>query len=192
MYFVFVLQDERIDAGTSMYKGRKLFYCKKDYALFVPLETVLHEKDFDAISDAEQNDQEKLCAQKVEQTLRNEAAAKSLVFDNSRTKGTFKVHWQLSVFPLFFASFSSSLQYFPVAFYSCFVDLRQVAFGLPLFLFPWGFHFSACLVTLFFGLRWPIQPQLRRRICTSTLSCPVFSHSSSFLTLFYHLTASIC
>ena len=92
MYFVFVLQDKCIGAGTGMYKGKKLFYCKKDYALFVPLETVLQEKDFDAISCAEQNDQEKLCAQKVEQTLRNEAAAKSLVYDNSRTKGTFEVH----------------------------------------------------------------------------------------------------
>ena len=61
------------------------------------------------------------------------------------------------------------------------VDVHQVNLGLPLFFLPWGFHFSVCLVTLSFGLRnvWPIQPHLRRRICTSTLSYPVFSHSSS-------------
>ena len=54
-------------------------------------------------------------------------------------------------FPLFLASFSSSLQDFPVAFNSCSVWL-QLTLGLPLFLFPWGFHFSACLVTLSSGL----------------------------------------
>ena len=56
-------------------------------------------------------------------------------------------------FSLFLANFSSFFQDFPIALNSCSVDLRQVALGLPLFLFPWGFHFSACLVTLSSGLR---------------------------------------
>ena len=33
----------------------------------------------------------------------------------------------------------------------------------------------------------PMQPHSRRRICTSTLSCPVFFYGSSFLTLSGHL-----
>ena len=93
--FLCVLQDKHVGAGTGMYKGKQLFYCKKDYAIFVPLETVLHEKDFDAISYDEQNDQEKLSQEedtrRMVQSCRDEATARSLVYDNSRTKGTYTV-----------------------------------------------------------------------------------------------------
>lgn len=51
----------------------------------------------------------------------------------------------------------------------------QVFLGRPLFRLPWGFHFSACLVTLAGGLRnvCPIQPHLLFLMSSSMGSWPV-------------------
>ena len=44
---VFVKQDTKDGSGTGKLHGRQLFVCRKDYALFVPIETVISEEDFD-------------------------------------------------------------------------------------------------------------------------------------------------
>ena len=60
-----------------------------------------------------------------------------------------------SLLLLSFATIFNSPQVFP----TCERSLLQVFFGLPLFLFPWGFHSRAWRVTLvFFFLNvWPIH-----------------------------------
>ena len=62
-------------------------------------------------------------------------------------------------FFLSFATIFISPQVFPIFFASCDRSLLQVFFGLPLFLFPRGFHSRAWRVTLvFFFLNvWPIH-----------------------------------
>ena len=49
--------------------------------------------------------------------------------------------------PLRFASFCISFYVVPCLFVSSATDIIQLLFGLPGFLFPWGFHSGACLVT---------------------------------------------
>ena len=44
---VFVKQDTKDGSGTGKLHRRQLFCCRKDYALFVPIETVISEEDFD-------------------------------------------------------------------------------------------------------------------------------------------------
>ena len=83
---------------------------------------------------------------------------------------------------LSWAALSISLQVWPVFVNSASKSRRQVFLGLPLFRFPCGFHFSACLVMLFAGfLRvCPIHPHLLRRISSSTgiwlVCCIMHSH----------------
>ena len=59
----------------------------------------------------------------------------------------------------------------------------QLLRGRPLFLFPCGFHLRAWRVVLFGGFLkvWSIQDHFLLRICLETGSCPVLSHSTSFL-----------
>ena len=44
---VFVKQDTRDGRGTGKLHGRQVFVCKIDFALFVPIEAVIPEEDFD-------------------------------------------------------------------------------------------------------------------------------------------------
>jgi len=82
---------------------------------------------------------------------------------------------------LSWAALSISLQVWPVFVKSASKSRRQVFLGLPLFRFPCGFHFSACLVMLFAGfLRvCPIHPHLLRRISSSTGIWLVRCHRSA-------------
>ena len=66
-----------------------------------------------------------------------------------------------------------SCQVYPIFLASDSTSRRQVFLGRPLFLFPWGFHVSACLVMLVVGFLnvWPIQRHFLRFISISTGSC---------------------
>ena len=44
---VFVKQDTRDGRGTGKLHGRQVFVCKTNFALFVPIEAVIPEEDFD-------------------------------------------------------------------------------------------------------------------------------------------------
>ena len=46
-YLCFVEQDKMDGCGTGKLHGRQLFVCRKDFALFVPIETVIPEEVFD-------------------------------------------------------------------------------------------------------------------------------------------------
>ena len=65
---------------------------------------------------------------------------------------------------------------------------RQVCWGLPLFRFPCGFHFSALLATCPSGLLnvWPIHPQALCLISCSISRCPVCLQSSLLLIFLGH------
>ena len=81
----------------------------------------------------------------------------------------------------------------PTSFSSLFMHLFHVSRGLPLPLEPCGFHWRACRVILFlpflnvcpthFHLSLPIS------VCIGT--CPVLSHSCSFLILSVHFNFKI-
>ena len=78
----------------------------------------------------------------------------------------------------------------PICCSSCSADLLQLFFGLPRFLFPWGFQKSACLVTLLCGFLsvCPIHFHFFLLIWIAILSSWVFAHRSSLLMVFGHLT----
>ena len=65
---------------------------------------------------------------------------------------------------------------------------HQVFLGRPLFLFPWGFHVSVCLVMLDVGFLsvWPIQRHLLRFISIYIGSWLVLVHKVLLLTLSDH------
>ena len=62
---------------------------------------------------------------------------------------------------------------------------RQVFFGLPLFLLPWGFHVRTCLIMFVLGSLkvWPSHPHLLLRISISIWAWCVLSQRSLLLTL---------
>ena len=62
---------------------------------------------------------------------------------------------------------------------------RQVFFGLPLFLLPWGFHVRTCLVMFVLGFLkvWPSHPHLLLRISISIWAWCVLSQRSLLLIL---------
>ena len=62
---------------------------------------------------------------------------------------------------------------------------RQVIFGLPLFLLPWGFYVRTCLVMFVIGFLnvWPSHPHLLLRISISIWAWCVLSQRSLLLTL---------
>ena len=82
----------------------------------------------------------------------------------------------------FFASFFSSPQFRQHLSMSLFIDLLQVSFGLPLFLFPVGFQSRDCLVISLSGFRrvWPIHLQVFLLIVFPISSWPVRCHNSVF------------
>jgi hypothetical protein len=70
--------------------------------------------------------------------------------------------------------------------------LRHEFFGLPLFLFPWGFHSKACFVMLFAFLSvCPIHFHGLYLIVKLIGCCFVFLHSSLLLMVSGHLTPKI-
>jgi len=78
--------------------------------------------------------------------------------------------WRLPV------NFLISFQVWPAFDGSLSTILLWLFLGWPWFLFPWGFHLSACLVILLMGfLRvCPIQPHLRLLIWIVICSCSVW------------------
>ena len=72
--------------------------------------------------------------------------------------------------------------------------LLQVCLGRPLFLFPCGFHSSACLVILLGSFRrvWPTHRHFRRLIWTSIGCWFALAHRLAFGTLSNHLRCRIC
>ena len=78
------------------------------------------------------------------------------------------------------ASLPSCIQVWPIFLPSVSRSRRQVIRGLPLFLFPWGFHLRTSLVVLVAVLRsvWPIHPH-RFQISTSADFLLVRWHNSS-------------
>ena len=71
--------------------------------------------------------------------------------------------------------------------------LRHEFFGLPLFLFPWGFHSKACFVMLLFAFLsvCPIHSHRLDLIVKLIGCCCVFLHSSLLLMVSGHLTPKI-
>ena len=81
---------------------------------------------------------------------------------------------------------SSCLHVHPILLVSASRSRRHVFLGRPLFLLPWGFQVSACLVRVKSGFRsvWPIHFQRRLRISSSAGSWFVLCHRSCLLILF--------
>ena len=107
--------------------------------------------------------------------------------------GSYEEHSSFTVFfhcSLSWAWCSIWVHRRPICRSSCSADLLQLFFGLPQFLFPWGFQKSACLVTLLCGFLsvWPIHFHFFLLIWTFILSSWVFAHRSSLLIVFGHLT----
>ena len=71
---------------------------------------------------------------------------------------------------------------------------RHVVIGRPLFLFPWGFHSSDCLVMLFGSFRsvCPIHFHFRVLMVDPTGFWFVLHHRSSLVILSGHLMRRIC
>ena len=94
---------------------------------------------------------------------------------------------------LFIAIFSASPHVFPMLSSSLITVRRQDCFGLPCFLFPWGFHFMAILVVFFFSFLkvWPIHFHFLRFIVIASSSCPVLTHRSLFVMTFGQKIPSI-
>lgn len=49
------MQDEQLESRTGKRKGRQLFVCKRDFAVFVNIKSLIPEEDFD------QNREETTC-----------------------------------------------------------------------------------------------------------------------------------
>lgn len=49
------MQDEQLESRTGKRKGRQLFVCKRDFAVFVNIKSLIREEDFD------QNREETTC-----------------------------------------------------------------------------------------------------------------------------------
>ena len=90
---------------------------------------------------------------------------------------------------LFCASLTISRHLYPAASISAWTLLLHVYRGLPTFLFPWGFHCSACLVIEWAGLRrvCPIQLHFLFLSSDSMGVWLVFSHSVVFVIFSGHL-----
>ena len=83
-----------------------------------------------------------------------------------------------------------------VVFMACSSEIiprRHEFFGLPFFLFPWGFHSKACFVMLLFAFLsvFPIHFHRLDLIVKLIGCCFVFLHSSLLLMVFGHLTPKI-
>ena len=72
--------------------------------------------------------------------------------------------------------------------------IHQVFLGLPLILWPCGFHASICLVRLPGGFlkMWPSHCHFLLPNSSGILFCPFLFQSSSFLILSGHLILKIC
>ena len=94
---------------------------------------------------------------------------------------------------LSWAILSSCFQLSPVCVMSASRSRRQVFFGLPLFLSPWGFHVNACLVMLVFGFLnvWPSHLHLLLRMSIYIWTWLVLSQRSLLLTLSIHCIPNI-
>jgi hypothetical protein len=72
------------------------------------------------------------------------------------------------------------------------IPLHHEFFGLPLFLFPWGFHSKACFVMLFAFLSVCPTHFHRLYLIVKLIGCCfVFLHSSLLLMVSSHLTPKI-
>ena len=91
---------------------------------------------------------------------------------------------------LSWAILSSCCQPFPVCLMSDSRSRRQVFFGLPLFLLPWGFHVRTCLVMSVLGFLkvWPSHPPLLLRISVSIWAWCVLSQRSLYTHSLYILS----
>ena len=70
--------------GTGKLHGKQVFVCKRNFAVFVPIEAVIPEEDFDANpAKALTLRTSEKCNDIQEQILRDEALAKSLSYDAS-------------------------------------------------------------------------------------------------------------
>ena len=81
--------------GTGKLHGRQVFVCRKDYALFVPIEAVIPEEDFDENPvNARSTRTSVRVVEKVEEQIRkDEPPAKSLSYGAcSSGKLPFKIH----------------------------------------------------------------------------------------------------
>ena len=81
----------------------------------------------------------------------------------------------------------------PTSFISLSMHLLHVSRGLPLPLEPCGFHWRACRVILFLPFLnvCPTHFHLRLHISVCIGTCPVLSHSCSFLILSVHFSFKI-
>ena len=91
---VFVKQDTRDGRGTGKLHGRQMFFCKTDFALFVPIEAVIPEEDFD---ENPVNARSTRTSEKVEnveeQICKDELIAKSLSYSACTSgKQPLKIH----------------------------------------------------------------------------------------------------
>ena len=94
----------------------------------------------------------------------------------------------------FCLSAARNLSSFQLLHASLITDLLQLFFGLPLFLFPWGFQSRTAVGTSpspFLNV-WPIHLNFLFLISKFISSCPVTFHRSLLEIIFGHHILSIC
>ena len=92
---VFVTQDTRDGRGTGKLHGRQMFVCRKNFALFVPIEAVVSEEDFDEnpVNFRSRRTSERVVENVEEQIRKDELLAKSLSYGAcSSGKLPFQIH----------------------------------------------------------------------------------------------------
>ena len=89
-FLIFFAQDEMVGNGTGKLHGKQLFVCRKHFAVFLPIEGVIPEEDFDEnpVKPSILRTYEK-CDDIQEQIRRDEALAKSLNYDASSSGNSF-------------------------------------------------------------------------------------------------------
>ncbi|KAJ7388256.1 hypothetical protein OS493_038923 [Desmophyllum pertusum] len=80
--------DERVGSGTGKRNGRQVFVCKRDFAGFVALETVIPEKDFDENpKETTGNETSEKQDPIQEQIKKDESFARSMSYDYGTSSG---------------------------------------------------------------------------------------------------------
>ncbi|XP_068685836.1 uncharacterized protein [Montipora foliosa] len=91
--------DERIGRGNGKWKGRQFFVCKRGYATYVDIETVIPERDFDndpgeatTRVQSQKQDKERTGSIKQEKRQNDEMFPRSLSYDLNETSGKEKAN----------------------------------------------------------------------------------------------------
>ena len=91
---VFVEQETKDGCGTGKLRGKQMFVCRRDFALFVPIEAVIPEEDFDENPVNARSTRTSERDENVEEQIhKDEPQAKSISYDGCFAgKVPFKIH----------------------------------------------------------------------------------------------------